>query len=174
MLNSELKDVKTIAEELSVTVQTVYRHLDKIGRDDYTVKDNSGKTLITMQGQGLLKQSINPNSKPSADKIEPFLYAPENSETVDLEPEERNPNNITQDYIETLKQQLEAKDKQINELNERLQETNIILAQEKQEKQLLLEAKHVDDLEQENEVAEADDLTPNKRTLAQRFRDFFK
>lgn len=93
--------VKETAEKLGVSLQTIYNHIKTL--DENLVKKENRVTLISLEGVEEIKERLGNN-----------------------EEEQAGSNEIYIDYIETLKQQIEAKDKQIEQLLERQKELNTI------------------------------------------------
>lgn len=100
--------VKDLSKEFETSRQTIYNYLDKIDRDKYTYLDG-GILHVSPKGCILIAELLNPNKK---------------DQTVKEEPEDS--------LIDFLKEQIKAKDDQINQLNRRLEETNNLLAREQE------------------------------------------
>lgn len=107
-----MKDVKTLAEEIGVTRQTIYRRIKKLDPKHIVIKDN--KTFVLPTGEAILKN-------------------------VSSEPHRIDPAGLESQYIAILEYQLQIKDKQIDDLtrltdnlSKRLQETSYLLAQKQQ------------------------------------------
>lgn len=102
------KTVKDLAQELGLTAQAVYARLNKIDRAKYTFKRDN-KTFITPEGQGLIKGQGAPSQAP---EIHP---GPDH----------------TADLVDALKQQIKTLENQLNETNSILKDQL-----EKKDKQL--------------------------------------
>lgn len=149
-----MKDVKTIADELGVSQQTIYRRIKDL--DAKHIIKKGGKTYISPTGEAILKGKpiITPQNEPTA------------PDYADL-------------YIKTLEDQLKIKDKQIEDLtnmaenlSKRLQETAYLLAQKQQ-----LEL-NPPDKEEKGDIqpdikANVTDVKAEKRPFRQRLKDFF-
>lgn len=137
-----MKDVKTIAEELGVTRQTIYRRIKRLDQKHIVIKDK--KTYVLPSGEALLKN-------------------------VSSEPYRNDPAGLESQYIATLEEQLQIKDRQIEDLtrltdnlSSRLQETSYLLAQ-KQQLELMPPVKE-----------EVTDVTKDKPPFLQRLKNLFK
>lgn len=137
-----MKDVKTIAEELGVTRQTIYRRIKKLDPKHIVIKDK--KTYVLPSGEAILKN-------------------------VSSEPHRIDPAGLESQYIATLEDQLQIKDKQIDDLtrltdnlSKRLQETSYLLAQ-KQQLELMPPEKE-----------EVTTVTKDKAPFLQRLKNLFK
>lgn len=158
-----LKTVKELANEANVSVQTIYRHLNKLDKDKLIVKDSTGTQLLKDKAQEQILDALGLATTVAKD-------ADDKEPVKEEKPASAQSDAIARDYIQTLKEQLKSKDLQLKEKDEQLKDMSkqldsitVLLAQEKQEKQRLIEAKEEDEA-----------LTQDKRTLAQRLRDFFK
>lgn len=120
-----LKKVKDVAEELGVSSQTVYNHIQKLDQKlkPYLLK-REGATVIDTAGVKLIRKSIY-----GQNDFKENLKIEKEQETVNPEMQE-----LIKHYkslIETLKEQLEEKDRQI--------ERSQILQQQNQQRILELE-----------------------------------
>lgn len=128
----ELATVREIAKELNVSVQAVYGMLKGKYKSYLVVK--GGKKYVKLEILEALKKGNSPDQKEKQGQDVP-----------------------KSEILEVLAKQLQEKDRQINELNERLREANQIninnqvLLKEAQEKVKMLEHKQV---EQEQEKQE--------------------
>ncbi|HZK42415.1 MAG TPA: hypothetical protein VFD14_05505 [Clostridia bacterium] len=105
------KTVKELAQELGLTAQAVYARLDKIDRASYTRKRNN-RTYITPEGQDLIKgQGTLPG-------------VPKGPEVPEV------PGSVT-DLVDALKQQIKTLESHLNETNSLLKDQL-----EKKDKQL--------------------------------------
>ena len=109
-----MKDVNTLAKELGVTRQTIYRRIKDLDPEHIVIKDK--KTYILPPGEAILK-----DLSPETHRIDPAGQY------------------VSDKYIKTLEEQLKVKDKQIEDLtrltdnlSSRLQETSYLLAQKQQ------------------------------------------
>ena len=143
-----MKDVKTLAEEIGVTRQTIYRRIKSLDPEHITVIDK--KTYILPTGEAILK---NPSS-----------------ETHRIDPAGQY---VSDKYIKTLEEQLKVKDKQIEDLtrltdnlSSRLQETSYLLAQ-KQQLELMPP-------EKEEVTSNVTAVTTDKAPLLKRLKKLFK
>lgn len=158
-----LKSVRELADYADVSTQTIYRHLNKLdNKDKLVVKDSNGTQLLKDEAQALILEGLGLGLKASDD-----IDADE--PVKEKEPASAQSDALTNDYIKTLKEQLTQKDKQlaqrdaqIKDLSNQLDNITVLFAQEKQEKQKLIEAQKDDET-----------LTQDKPTLGQRLRDFF-
>lgn len=137
-----MKDVNTLAEETGVTRQTIYRRIKKLDPKHIVIKDN--KTFVLPTGEAILKN-------------------------VSSEPHRIDPAGLESQYIATLEDQLQIKDKQIDDLtrltdnlSKRLQETSYLLAQ-KQQLELMPPEKE-----------EVTTVTKDKAPFLQRLKNLFK
>lgn len=149
-----MKDVKTLAEEIGVTRQTIYRRIKSLDPKHIVIKDK--KTYVLPSGEALLKNVSS----------EPYRIDPAGQYVSDK-------------YIRTLEDQLKIKDKQIEDLtnmaenlSKRLQETAYLLAQKQQ-----LEL-NPPDKEEKGDIqpdikANVTDVKVEKRPFRQRLKDFF-
>lgn len=137
-----MKDVNTLAEEIGVTRQTIYQRIKKLDPKHIVIKDN--KTFVLPTGEAILKN-------------------------VSSEPHRIDPAGLESQYIATLEDQLQIKDKQIDDLtrltdnlSKRLQETSYLLAQ-KQQLELMPPEKE-----------EVTTVTKDKAPFLQRLKNLFK
>lgn len=142
-----MKDVKTLAEEIGVTRQTIYRRIKSLDPKHIVIKDK--KTYVLPSGEALLKNVSS----------EPYRIDPAGQYVSDK-------------YIRTLEDQLKIKDKQIEDLTKltdnlsnRLQETSYLLAQ-KQQLELMPPDKEVKE--------EVTDVTTDKAPLLKRLKKLIK
>ena len=103
-----MKTVKQLADELNITKQKLYRYIKKNHIND--VHHDAGVMYIDDALESTIKSAFQ-----------------ENDVHHDV-----HQNHINDAVFDALLKQLEQKDKQINELNERLSETNKLLDQEQQ------------------------------------------
>lgn len=139
-----MKDVNTLAEEIGVTRQTIYRRIKSLDPKHIVIKDN--KTFVLPTGEAILKNVSS----------EPYRIDPAGQYVSDK-------------YIRTLEDQLKIKDKQIDDLtrltdnlSKRLQETSYLLAQ-KQQLELMPPEKE-----------EVTTVTKDKAPFLQRLKNLFK
>lgn len=137
-----IKTTKQIADELQVSKQQVYRFIKK--NEIKEVLQRNGKMYYDEAVQELIKQNFRENEAHRESIHEAHQKHFQNASS------EAGQNDL-KEVIEILKQQLEAKDKQISELNKALdqqQQLNLKtleeLEQTREEKQLLLESKEAE------------------------------
>lgn len=97
--------VKEAAANLGVTVQTVYNHLKDL--DENFIKKENRKTLISNEGIEEIRARLSPDGGKDKEATETDI-------------------NLYLDYINTLKEQIKAKDDQIEQLLERQRELNYL------------------------------------------------
>ena len=173
---NEYKSISEIAAELSVTRQAVYQKIKKdkelsTGLRKFTVNENN-KTLYSLQGQELIKQAFNSatsvNSKQAVDSKRVSI----DSKLIDT----------LQATIETLTNQLQVKDKQIEYLQERLAAEQALHAGTIQKKAIEVKAEprptgaatRQEPNKNGSELRPRQQQQPHKRSLRDRIKDFFR
>lgn len=126
--------VSEISELINLSKVSIYKKLKAEQFESHIIK-KKGTTYIDKEGFELLKRSLKLNTEEKKDL---------NSSNINLEnmidTDELNELKILrQDYIATMKKQLDQKDKQIEELHRLIENNQILLKQEKQVNQLQLE-----------------------------------
>ena len=155
----EYYSIKQIADSLNVSKQRVYRcikanHINEVHRD--IVK---GNTVMMYD-------------KACVDRIKELLST--SGETHHETHQESHSNTVNDTLYDTLVKQLEIKDNQIKELNERLKEVNRSLQQEQQlhllSKQRVIELEKISTEENSNEPEKDIENEPetDKRTFWQK------
>lgn len=107
-----MKTVKQLADELNISKQKLYRYIKKNHISD--VHHDAGVMYIDDALESTIKSAF------------------EQSEAHHEAHHEAHQNHINDAVFDALLKQLEEKDKQINELNQRLAESNKLLDQEQQ------------------------------------------
>lgn len=124
-MNEDFITVKELSERLNVSVQTIYKYLNEIDKEEYT-RNIKNKTHISPTGVNLitsLYEQANPGSSTAAGETN-------KDELLNIE--------LMARYIDTLEEQIKIKDEQIrnkdellSNLAERLRENNIMLYSDK-------------------------------------------
>lgn len=115
--------ISEVAKELGVSPQAVYKRVNKTFKQHlkpFVYKNDKGVTLVKPKGIEIIKESFK----------QPFN-----------EPFSNNLNNGSSELIEILREQLAAKDKQINDLSRQLEIMQHLLKSEQEKGKLLIEAK---------------------------------
>lgn len=117
-----MKTIKQIADEIGVSKQAVFKKIDNLGLRQRLMKNNN-QWLMDESIEKTIKESFSTTSKTSTSSST-------DSSTVDS-------------LVDMLRNELEIKNRQINNLNERLAESQRLLDQEQQlrmvtERKLLL------------------------------------
>lgn len=156
-MNNDFITVKELSEQLNVTVQTVYKYLNEIDKEEYTKKIKN-KLHISSKGVEIITNLYNENNYSPNDPGE------EKEELLNIE--------IMARYIDTLEEQIKIKDEQLKNkdellinLTERLRESNIIFYNKALE-------------ERENSsISAADENSTQvneRKTLLERFKSIFR
>lgn len=156
-MNNDFITVKELSERLNVSVQTVYKYLNEIDKEEYTKKIKN-KLHISSKGVEIITNLYNENNYSPNDPGE------EKEELLNIE--------IMARYIDTLEEQIKIKDEQLKNkdellinLTERLRESNIIFYNKALE-------------ERENSsISAADENSTQvneRKTLLERFKSIFR
>lgn len=162
MDNKEWYTIKEIADELKVTKQAVRKRVDNLD-SKLVSKGVDGKTiLINIKGVELLRNKAthkvsNDNTNTDTNFDSNIGINSDNNVTVDKITQQ-----ILQDYVNTLKEQLEEKDKQIQELLNKIDQEQKLHAMTQQKV-----------LESEDKQSAAE-VQKDKESLISKWRRFFQ
>lgn len=128
-----VKDIKSVADHLGVSVQTIYNRISKIDKEKYTVKIKN-KTYLKQEGVDLITSPDDINTEEEKDLLLDSQIIPIKQEINDSLIDSLN------DQINYLKDLIEKKDEQIASLTTSLQfeqansKNTFLLIQEKVQK----------------------------------------
>ncbi|MGG5459980.1 hypothetical protein [Clostridium sp. B9] len=130
-----LRGVDEVARELKVSKTTVYNKL-KFKEFKYKIVKKQGKLMIDEELFNLIKDSLKVENE-----VEYKAYIEENKDEVksEIAMDREDSFNLNKSLIDTLIAQLEEKDKQIKELHKLIENNQILLKKEQENKINILE-----------------------------------
>ncbi|UZP08578.1 hypothetical protein [Clostridium botulinum] len=124
---------------------SIYKKL-KLKEIEPHITKLQGVTYVNEVGFNLLKESLNLNEKFKTNLNNENINVEIATDLVDFKEDLTSLNLLKDDYIETLKKQIEEKDNQIQELHNLIKNNQILLKQEKEVNLLQLE-QHLKDVD---------------------------
>lgn len=133
-----LYTVIEISELTKISKQSIYKKLKNESIKAH-VSRKDGVTYVSEEGFALIKQSLKDNHKANTDNLNNFK-SKANDYTLNEEvASDKEDSTLKTDYINYLKDQLKVKDAQIESLNERFKNSQILqLKQTQSEEKIML------------------------------------
>ncbi|MBY6860825.1 hypothetical protein [Clostridium botulinum] len=140
-----LYSVSEISNLINLSKVSIYKKL-KLKEIEPHLTKLQGVTYVNEVGFNLLKESLNLNEKIKTNLNNENINVEIATDLVDFKEDLTSLNLLKDDYIETLKKQIEEKDNQIQELHKLIENNQILLKQEKEVNLLQLE-QHLKDVD---------------------------
>ncbi|MGL6186306.1 MAG: hypothetical protein ACRC1T_13140 [Clostridium chrysemydis] len=161
-----LRSVEEIAIELGVSKTSIYNKL-KLKEFKSLVVKKQGKSMVDDDLLNLIKDNLRLKNE-----VENLISDSEANEEISMD--EDSLLNFNQELISGLLEQLKEKDKQISELHKLIENSQVLLKEEKQnyQSQLLLES-HFQEVDQKLQAIMRDKME-NKKSERKSFFKIFK
>lgn len=140
-----LYSVSEISNLINLSKVSIYKKL-KLKEIEPHITKLQGVTYVNEVGFNLLKESLNLNEKIKTNLNNKNINVEIATDLVDFKEDLTSLNLLKDDYIETLKKQIEEKDNQIQKLHKLIENNQILLKQEKEVNLLQLE-QHLKDVD---------------------------
>ncbi|NFO48625.1 hypothetical protein FDB40_17370 [Clostridium botulinum] len=140
-----LYSVSEISNLINLSKVSIYKKL-KLKEIEPHITKLQGVTYVNEVGFNLLKESLNLNEKIKTNLNNENINVEIATDLVDFKEDLTSLNLLKDDYIETLKKQVEEKDNQIQELHKLIKNNQVLLKQEKEVNLLQLE-QHLKDVD---------------------------
>ncbi|NFI54716.1 hypothetical protein FDA52_17570 [Clostridium botulinum] len=140
-----LYSVSEISNLINLSKVSIYKKL-KLKEIEPHITKLQGVTYVNEVGFNLLKESLNLNEKIKTNLNNKNINVEIATDLVDFKEDLTSLNLLKDDYIETLKKQIEEKDNQIQKLHKLIENNQILLKQEKVVNLLQLE-QHLKDVD---------------------------
>lgn len=164
-----LRGVEEVASELNVSKTAIYNKI-KLKEFKSKIIKKQGKSMIDEDLFNLIKDNLKVKNEVENNEISTNI---ENDVKLDVSKDREVKLNFNQSLIDTLISQLEEKDKQIAALHKLIENNQILLKKEKDNKENILELEaHFKEVD--NKLNLIKDKMNSKREKKNLFKNFFK